>query len=60
MLRDYPTGTMLTWETNDPPELKGNYTYDYHKGTVKLILRWAAANYHFIFINKRRNTSVLY
>lgn len=38
MLRDYPTGTMLTWETNSPPELKGEYTYDHNKGSVKLIL----------------------
>ncbi|MDD2284744.1 MAG: DUF262 domain-containing protein [Paludibacter sp.] len=38
MLRDYPTGTMLTWETNNPPELKGKYTYDHNKGSVKLIL----------------------
>ncbi|KHE91950.1 MAG: DUF262 domain-containing protein [Candidatus Scalindua rubra] len=38
MLRDYPTGTMLTWETNSPPELKGEYAYDHNKGSVKLIL----------------------
>lgn len=38
MLRDYPTGTMLTWETNSPPELKGKYTYEHNKGSVKLIL----------------------
>jgi len=38
MLKDYPTGTMLTWETNTPPELKGNYTYNHSKGSVKLIL----------------------
>lgn len=22
MLRDYPTGTMLTWETNSPPDIQ--------------------------------------
>ncbi|HEX8332576.1 MAG TPA: DUF262 domain-containing protein, partial [Segetibacter sp.] len=38
MLNDYPTGTMLTWETNNPPELKGSYTYNINQGTVKLIL----------------------
>lgn len=38
ILKDYPTGTMLTWETNDPPELKGDYTYNHNQGTVKLIL----------------------
>lgn len=38
MLKDYPTGTMLTWETNNPPELKGEYSYDHRQGAVKLIL----------------------
>lgn len=38
MLKDYPTGTMLTWETNSPPELKGEYTYNHNQGSVKLIL----------------------
>ena len=34
----YPTGTMLTWETNHPPELKGKWEYDERQGAVKLIL----------------------
>ena len=38
LIRDYPTGTMLTWDTNNPPELKGDYVYETNKGTVKLIL----------------------
>ena len=25
LIKDYPTGTMLTWTTNDPPELKGKH-----------------------------------
>ena len=29
---------MLTWETNHPPELKGNWEYDPKQGAVKLIL----------------------
>jgi hypothetical protein len=29
---------MLTWETNNPPELKGTYKYEVTKGAVKLIL----------------------
>ena len=28
LIREYPTGTMLTWETNNPPELKGNWKYN--------------------------------
>ena len=28
LIKEYPTGTMLTWETNCPPELKGPYKYD--------------------------------
>lgn len=38
LIKDYPTGTMLTWETNNPPELKGPYKYDSKHGSVKLIL----------------------
>ena len=38
LIKDYPTGTMLTWETNTPPELKGPYKYETTKGAVKLIL----------------------
>ena len=38
LIKDYPTGTMLTWETNKPPELKGQYKYDENKGAVKIIL----------------------
>jgi len=38
LIRDYPTGTMLTWETTSPPELKGDYVYEVTKGAVKLIL----------------------
>ena len=38
LINEYPTGTMLTWETNSPPELKGKYKYDERQGAVKLIL----------------------
>jgi uncharacterized protein with ParB-like and HNH nuclease domain len=38
LIRDYPTGTMLTWETNNPPELKGTHQYVPTQGAVKLIL----------------------
>jgi len=38
LIKDYPTGTMLTWETGKPPELKGDYKYDTKQGSVKLIL----------------------
>ncbi|MBL7821448.1 MAG: DUF262 domain-containing protein [Saprospiraceae bacterium] len=38
LIKDYPTGTMLTWETNKPPELKGKFKYDENKGAVKIIL----------------------
>ena len=38
LILDYPTGTMLTWETNYPPELKGEHKYDARQGAVKLIL----------------------
>ncbi|MDB4443263.1 DUF262 domain-containing protein [Saprospiraceae bacterium] len=38
LIKDYPTGTMLTWETNYPPELKGDHKYDPRLGSVKPIL----------------------
>lgn len=38
LLSDYPTGTMLTWETNNPPELKGKHKYSSSQGSVKLVL----------------------
>lgn len=38
LIKDYPTGTMLTWETTSPPEIKGTYIYESTKGAVKLIL----------------------
>jgi len=38
LIKNYPTGTMLTWETNTPPELKGDHKYDPKQGSVKIIL----------------------
>ena len=38
LIKDYPTGTMLTWETSNPPELKGKVQYDERMGAVKLLL----------------------
>lgn len=38
LIKQYPTGTMLTWETSNPPELKGPYTYDEKMGAVRILL----------------------
>lgn len=38
LIREYPTGTMLTWETGTPPELKGPYRYDPRQGAVRILL----------------------
>jgi hypothetical protein len=38
LIKDYPTGTMLTWETANPPELKGPHQYHPSQGAVKLLL----------------------
>jgi len=38
LIHNYPTGTMLTWDTNTPPELKGDWVYDPKQGAVKIIL----------------------
>lgn len=38
LIKEYPTGTMLTWETANPPELKGDHEYNASQGAVKLLL----------------------
>src|SRR5436309_6595725 len=38
LIKQYPTGTMLTWETSDPPELKGPHKYDEKQGAVRILL----------------------
>src|SRR5205823_636959 len=38
LIKHHPTGTMLTWEANDPPERKGSWVYDPKQGAVRLIL----------------------
>src|SRR5579885_1570991 len=38
LIKQYPTGTMLTWETNRPPELKGPHKYDEKQGAVRILL----------------------
>jgi hypothetical protein len=38
LIRKYPTGTMLVWETTNPPELKGNWKYNKNQGAIKIIL----------------------
>ena len=38
LLKDYPTGTMLTWETRQPPELKGPHQYNESQGAVRILL----------------------
>jgi uncharacterized protein with ParB-like and HNH nuclease domain len=38
LIKRYPTGTLLTWETRQPPELKGSLPYNENMGAIKLIL----------------------
>ena len=38
LISEYPTGTLLTWETSNPPELKGKLKYSKEKGAIKLLL----------------------
>lgn len=38
LIKQYPTGTMLTWETANPPELKGPYKYNEKQGAVRILL----------------------
>ena len=38
LIKEYPTGTMLTWETRSPPALKGPHEYDEKQGAVRILL----------------------
>src|SRR5437763_1500602 len=38
LIKEYPTGTMLLWETAQPPELKGPYKYNEKQGAIRLLL----------------------
>jgi len=38
LIKQYPTGTMLTWETANPPELKGAHKYNEKQGAVRILL----------------------
>lgn len=38
LIKEYPTGTMLMWETASPPELKGPHKYNEKQGAVRLLL----------------------
>lgn len=38
LIKDYPTGTMLVWETDKPPQLKGPHKYDAKQGAVRVLL----------------------
>src|SRR5436190_4982587 len=38
LIKEYPTGTMLLWETAEPPELKGSHKYDKRQGAVRILL----------------------
>jgi hypothetical protein len=38
LIKEYPTGTMLLWETGSPPELKGPHKYDPKQGAVRVLL----------------------
>ena len=38
LIKQYPTGTMLTWETASPPELKGPHKYNEKQGAVRIFL----------------------
>ena len=38
LIKEYPIGTILTWETLHPPEFKGPHKYTPEQGAVKMIL----------------------
>lgn len=38
LIKEYPTGTLLLWETSSPPELKGPHKYDPKQGAIRVLL----------------------
>ncbi len=38
LIKEYPVGTMLTWETSNPPELKGPHKYNVNQGAIRVLL----------------------
>jgi uncharacterized protein with ParB-like and HNH nuclease domain len=38
LIKEYPTGTMLIWETTNPPEIKGPHKYNEMQGAVRILL----------------------
>ena len=38
LIKEYPVGTMLTWETSSPPELKGSHKYNEAQGAIRVLL----------------------
>lgn len=38
LIKEYPIGTLLIWETNNPPELKGPHKYNEKQGAVNILL----------------------
>ena len=38
LIKEYPFGTMLSWETSNPPELKGQHKYHEAQGAVRILL----------------------
>jgi hypothetical protein len=38
LIKEYPTGTLLLWETANPPELKGPFKYRSEQGAIRVLL----------------------
>ncbi len=47
LIKRYPTGTLLTWQTNSPTELKGTVEFRQEMGSVKLVLDGQSASHRF-------------
>lgn len=44
LIKEYPTGTMLTWETANPPELKGPHKYNEKQRAVRICWMGSSAS----------------
>ena len=58
LIKEYPTGTMLTWQTDQPPELKGPHKYNARRWCMNR--NWPATNPTHRSITYQERTTMAY
>ena len=58
LIKEYPTGTMLIWETANPPELKGPHKYSEKQGAVRILLD-GHTHYDILMLDAREDSTLI-